>query len=162
MVPLALGILLASSGLMPVGQEPDGAQFPLIIVKAELPLYPGLAERLRIDGTVVVEAEIRDGLVVGTRVLSGEDIRFLAASAVENLKTWRFDSGSQQLLTITYNYLLSEDLVQFPENPHVELDLKNWVVTVTAQRWWGLCTGTREECRRAFEEAVESMHAEPN
>ena len=59
------------------------------LVKSQAPVYPVLAKRARIEGTVRLQAIIaKDGSVQKVEVLSGHAV--LAQSAVEAVQQWRY------------------------------------------------------------------------
>lgn len=56
------------------------------------PVYPELAKRMRIGGTVRVEVTIAtDGTVTGAKAISGN--KMLAPAAEEAIKKWKFTPG---------------------------------------------------------------------
>lgn len=57
------------------------------------PAYPELAKRMRISGTVKVQAVVdADGKVTSVKTLSGN--RMLEAAAEEAVKRWKFETAS--------------------------------------------------------------------
>jgi protein TonB len=60
-----------------------------ILYRPSEPIYPRLAEQMKIGGSVTLQANIdKDGNVVSTQVLSGPEI--LATAAREAVRQWRF------------------------------------------------------------------------
>ena len=56
------------------------------------PAYPALAAKMRVEGTVKIEAVINDeGTVEDAKVISGHAL--LAPAAVEAVKKWRYEPG---------------------------------------------------------------------
>jgi TonB family protein len=56
------------------------------------PAYPALAAKMKIEGTVKIEAVINDeGAVEDAKVISGHAL--LAPAAVEAVKKWRYEPG---------------------------------------------------------------------
>ncbi len=65
-----------------------GVQQGLLIKKVQ-PTYPPLARQARIQGTVVLQAEIsKDGTIQNLRLISGHPM--LTQSAIEAVKQWRY------------------------------------------------------------------------
>ncbi len=59
------------------------------------PVYPDLAKRMRIQGTVKVEAVVRpNGSVKSTRVLGGSPVLVEAAS--DAVKKWKFEPAQSE------------------------------------------------------------------
>ena len=66
----------------------QGVSQGLLIHRVQ-PMYPPLARQARIQGTVVLQAEIsKDGSIENLRLISGHPM--LAPSAIEALKQWRY------------------------------------------------------------------------
>jgi TonB family protein len=56
------------------------------------PAYPKLAERMKITGSVKVEATVdAQGNVIGAKAISGNSI--LMPAAEDSVRRWQFDSG---------------------------------------------------------------------
>ncbi len=81
-------------------------QGPGIIKKVE-PIYPPIARTSRIEGTVVVDAIIRqDGTVSDVSVLKSSN-RLFDQACIDAVKQWRFTPGNQDvILTVTVNFTL--------------------------------------------------------
>lgn len=61
-------------------------------VKTPAPVYPAIASKMRIEGTVKLEATIEsDGSVSDVKVVSGHQL--LAPAAVDAVKKWKYESG---------------------------------------------------------------------
>lgn len=73
-------------------------------VSAELPKYPPLAWNLGLAGVVRVEVTVSKGMVVCTRLLSGD--RLLAAGAEGDIKSWRFPETTNAVFSTTFTYEL--------------------------------------------------------
>ena len=59
------------------------------------PAYPDLARRMRIQGTVKVEAVVRpNGTVKSTRILGGSPVLVQAAS--DAVMNWKFQAGQSE------------------------------------------------------------------
>jgi protein TonB len=60
-----------------------------------MPVYPELARRLNVNGTVKLDALIApDGKVASTEVVGGNPI--LIQAAVDAVRKWRFEPSAQQ------------------------------------------------------------------
>jgi periplasmic protein TonB len=71
--------------------EPEqvSADSPEVLSRPSEPVYPRLAEQMKIEGTVTLQVDIdKNGNIVGIQVLSGPAI--LAAAAREAVRQWRF------------------------------------------------------------------------
>jgi periplasmic protein TonB len=69
--------------------EPVSADSPEVLYHPSDPVYPRLAEQMKIQGSVTLQVNIdKNGNIVGTQVLSGPPI--LAAAAQEAVRQWRF------------------------------------------------------------------------
>ena len=81
-------------------------QGPGLIRKVE-PRYPPIARAARVEGTVVVDAIIRqDGTVSDGKVLKSSNPMF-EPECIQAVKQWRFTPGSQDvILTVTVNFTL--------------------------------------------------------
>lgn len=63
------------------------------IVSQVIPIYPELASKMRMTGTVKVEVIVApNGRVKGTQVIGGSPV--LAKAAVESIEKWRWVSSS--------------------------------------------------------------------
>ena len=81
-------------------------QGPGLIKKVE-PRYPPIAQSVRLEGNVVVDAVIRrDGTVSDVTVLRSSNKLFEQA-CIDAVRQWRFTPGSQDVvLTVTVNFTL--------------------------------------------------------
>jgi protein TonB len=95
---------VAPQDMGPVRVSPG--QGPGLIKKVE-PVYPPIARTARMQGTVVVDAVIRqDGTVSDVKVLKSSNPLFEQA-CVDAVRQWRFTPGSQDvILTVTVNFTL--------------------------------------------------------
>lgn len=96
---LALGLALA----MPARAVDARA------VKSRVPpVYPEIAKRMRINGSVTVEAKVdADGKVNDVKTISGN--RVLSTAAEEAVRHWRFEPGSgQSTVEVSINFTLAE------------------------------------------------------
>jgi hypothetical protein len=79
-------------------------RFPIHVESLD---YPPLAIRAHIQGTVVFGARIAaDGTVSIPLIKSGHPL--FVHVAEENLKTWKFQSGEDQAMEITYQFKLRD------------------------------------------------------
>jgi TonB family protein len=61
-------------------------------VKTVAPVYPAIAAKMRVEGTVKLDATIDpDGSVSDVKVVSGHQL--LVQAAVEAVKKWKYESG---------------------------------------------------------------------
>jgi outer membrane biosynthesis protein TonB len=103
----------------------------LIVVHADMPLYPWLAIAARQSGTVRVRVSIKEGVVVNaTAEASAPPV--LVHAAKENALTWRFAHDATSTLTVTYIYELAKDESGVLQNPHIEMQLPT-LVKITAR-----------------------------
>jgi TonB family protein len=77
----------------------------LIVVHADVPLYPPLAMAARLGGTVRVRVSIKGGSVLSADTESTAAPVLLNA-AKENARTWRFTPDVNGTLEVTYLYEL--------------------------------------------------------
>lgn len=74
--------------------------------KTAPPTYPALAAKMKVEGTVKVEAVINDeGAVEDAKVISGHAL--LASAAVEAVKKWKYEpGGGKTVQTINVDFVL--------------------------------------------------------
>jgi TonB family protein len=101
------------------------------LLHADLPTYPYGARLAGLEGEVEVEVTLKDGKVVGTRVIAAGD-RALAAAAVENIQTWRFSPDISETFTTRFVYVLDRRFGQL-SSQKIELDIPT-LVRITAPR----------------------------
>jgi TonB family protein len=74
-------------------------------VKTVPPVYPALAVKMRVEGTVKLEATIDpDGSVSDVKIVSGHQL--LVQAAVDAVKKWKYESGdgkSVQSVSLEFN-----------------------------------------------------------
>src|ERR1700720_502345 len=64
-------------------------------VKTVPPVYPAIAAKMKVEGTVKLDATIDpDGSVSEVKVVSGHQL--LVQSAVEAVKKWKYESGDRK------------------------------------------------------------------
>jgi TonB family protein len=74
-------------------------------VKTVPPVYPAIALKMRVEGTVKLDATVDpDGSVSDVKVVSGHQL--LAPAAVEAVKKWKYESGdgkASQAVSVEFN-----------------------------------------------------------
>jgi len=83
----------AAAAAAPAGKAADHAQVlagsPEVLYRPSEPVYPRLAEQMKVEGVVTLHVNIdKDGNVVEAQVLSGPEV--LASAAQEAIRRWRF------------------------------------------------------------------------
>jgi TonB family protein len=122
------------SASTPVGQgryRSPPPQRATDLLHADLPTYPYGARLAGLEGEVEVEVTLKDGKVVGTRVIAAGD-RALAAAAVENIQTWRFSPDITETFTTRFVYVLDRRFGQL-SSQKIELEIPT-LVKITAPR----------------------------
>jgi TonB family protein len=74
-------------------------------VKTVPPVYPAIAAKMKVEGTVKLDATIDpDGSVTDVRVVSGHQL--LVQAAIDAVKKWKYESGdgkSTQSISVEFN-----------------------------------------------------------
>ena len=74
-------------------------------VKTVPPVYPTIAAKMKVEGTVKLDATIDpDGSVTDVRVVSGHQL--LVQAAIDAVKKWKYESGdgkSIQSISVEFN-----------------------------------------------------------
>jgi len=74
-------------------------------VKTVPPVYPAIAAKMKVEGTVKLDATIDpDGSVSDVKVVSGHQL--LVPAAIEAVKKWKYESGdgkSTQSVSVEFN-----------------------------------------------------------
>ena len=98
--PLSTLLLLTASVLASSQAQP-------VLTAASLPFYPPVARLSRVEGKVVVSMTITpDGRVEDVEAVSGP--RILSDSAVENVKSWKFQApGTAMRREVTFVYRIA-------------------------------------------------------
>ena len=79
----------AATAVNPAEHEQVSADSPEVLDHPSEPVYPRLAEQMKIEGSVTLHVNIdKNGNIVDTQVLSGPEI--LATAAREAVRQWRF------------------------------------------------------------------------
>lgn len=76
----------------------------LRMVSAAVPFYPQDAEAAGIEGTIVIEVQVLDGVVVDADANDGPLI--LRQAALANVQTWHFDAALTTKFHTTFTYKL--------------------------------------------------------
>lgn len=142
---LAASAVSQSTGDAPTGQKTHDPKataietdFYPLLVRSELPLYPGPARYMHISGSVVIEVTVEKGSVTNAQVKSS-DSKILSDWAVANVKTWQFLQYEHAAFPITYVYRL--DRKSHPddrENLKVEFEFPH-IVRISASPLHGSC-----------------------
>jgi TonB family protein len=100
---MAVGLLACASFsiLAPsaLGQEDGGRK-----VRTKVnPVYPELARKMNVAGTVKVEITIgSNGIVKNTKVVGGHPL--LVNAALDAVKRWKFEPGDESSQIIAFNF----------------------------------------------------------
>ena len=129
---LCLSILLASEAQAPTVIEESKLGFPSI-AHADVPLYPPLARVANVEGAVKVKVTTDGHRIIKTEVEDGANA-LLARAAQENLRSWEFAVHEPASFTVTYRYIIVDDIDARQENPTVVLKLPT-EVEVRVLRW---------------------------
>ncbi len=123
-----IAIALAAMALI----RPTSSQEPAIpiLVSASVPTYPPIWRAAHIQGDVVAFVTIKNGVVAGIKIISGDN--HLEVPTIANLKTWQFEEGVNAAITITYTYEISGEPTEARTNPKVEI-LPDLDVKITAR-----------------------------
>jgi TonB family protein len=92
-----LGLAKASSGVPPVPTYP--AESARQLVRTLQPDYPALAERMKLTGTVQVQAQVKpDGTVKEVIILGGHPL--LAAAVVTAVMQWKYQPAPKETIEV--------------------------------------------------------------
>jgi hypothetical protein len=152
----ALAVLLFAASASAFGQSTadtrasEATRYPQLI-RAELPLYPPIAQAAHISGKVEIQVTVEKGAVVDAQAKSVDvqisdpehravyDDRakakvspYLSNPSLANVKTWQFKPGERTTFLVEYVYRIEGEATVLPENPKIELDLPH-LVTITAR-----------------------------
>lgn len=96
----AIGVLLFGSLVSVAG---SGAQENRKLLKKVEPVYPELARRMNMTGTVKVEINIAaDGSVSDIKTLGGNPV--LAAAVEDAVKQWKYASGPAETKKLEFKF----------------------------------------------------------
>jgi TonB family protein len=92
LLALSLGVIVFSPSVSLAQEQPEGKRR---IVNRVVPEYPALASKMRIRGTVKVEAVVApNGKVKFTQVLGGNPL--LAKAAVDAIERWKWGPAPEE------------------------------------------------------------------
>jgi len=94
---LAIAFVIAAISLSQLQAQSSPASSPpeRKVTLRVTPEYPDLAKRMRIQGTVKIEAVVRpNGTVKSTRILGGSPVLVQAAS--DAVKNWKFQAAQSE------------------------------------------------------------------
>ncbi len=67
------------------------------------PVYPELAKKMNVAGTVKIEVTVgANGLVKNTRVVGGHPL--LVNAALDAIKRWKFEPGDETTQIVAFNF----------------------------------------------------------
>src|SRR4051794_9561023 len=100
---IALGLLAVVTGLAmgaPAWADDDAGRK----VKSKVsPIYPELARRMNLTGTVKVQVLIgANGTVKSTKVIGGHPL--LVEPAIDAVKKWRYEAGEESTQTVEFHF----------------------------------------------------------
>jgi len=101
-----------------------------VLTSAGLPTYPAIWRAAHLTGEVIARVAIKDGVVNGVEIKSGEN--HLQVPTIANIKTWRFEEGVNSTITVTFTYVISGDPTDDRTNPTIEV-LPSLDVRITAR-----------------------------
>ena len=100
-------VVLAMGGMSIRAQQPQGEEIARRVKTKVAPIYPELARKMNISGTVKVEVVVApNGAVKEARVVGGHPV--LASSALDAVKKWRFEAAPVE----------STGVIDFKFEPH--------------------------------------------
>lgn len=123
---ILLVILVLIIGLVHV----QGQDFSAIVLHAEIPQYPRIAILAHISGSLHLHVGVENGSVVKVESDSPKQLTMLIIAAEENVKTWKFSSGTSGSFDVTYIFELSKNEANVLTNPEIELQLPTLVKIV--------------------------------
>jgi hypothetical protein len=147
---ILVGLILlpwAAGGQQRSAEKVVAQHYPPLI-RAEVPLYPPIAQAAHVTGTIEIKVVVEKGAVTDAQVksvvisshngppLNEEGMKkvggLLSYPALANLKTWKFQSEDRATFVVTYAFQIEGQETPLPESPNVELDLPLFV-KVTAR-----------------------------
>ena len=137
--PVTASLVDAGSGVINAAERVSHSlQRMDAVVRPVEPIYPPLAQQMKMQGSVVLQAQIgQDGSVQSLQVVSGPDI--LASAALEAVRQWRFkpaDEAGQAVpaeTRITVNFIISTDT----GDPRVWVDFRKGLYYCSSDRHYG-------------------------
>ncbi len=127
MAARGLLVMLLFLVVSPQTQPPMQSRFPIHV---ESLAYPPIGIQSRTESDVVLIAEVspEGGVICCPTFMSGKLI--LAQAAIDNLRTWRFQTGTKSYVTVTYHFKLEGDPVSRSEPGICKFDLPDSVSIV--------------------------------
>lgn len=144
-----LACFTSSSGLA----ESLVSQHTELVLHAEVPNYPALAITAHISGGVRLHVTVDGGVVVEAKSDAPASLLMLVNAATASVKTWRFVPVAHGFFDVTFTFEISEHEAALPSNPHIEMQLPDWV-KITA-------TPVRPSCSDCSPDAEAAPEAQP-
>ena len=84
--------------------ESVSAQAERRVIAKPVPIYPEVAKRIALKGTVKIEATVgENGEIKHTKVIGGHPV--LVDAALETLKRWKYEPGKDEtIVTIQFEF----------------------------------------------------------
>jgi TonB family protein len=104
---LAIIVMMAGTGTLCVRAQDPGSEISRRVKTKVQPVYPELARKMNISGTVKVQVVVApNGSVKDAKVVGGHPV--LASAAMDAVKKWRFEPATME----------SSGVVDFKFEPH--------------------------------------------
>ena len=104
---LAIIVMMAGAGTLCVRAQDPGGEISRRVKTKVQPVYPELARKMNISGTVKVQVVVApNGSVKDAKVVGGHPV--LANAAMDAVKKWRFEPATME----------SSGVVDFKFEPH--------------------------------------------
>jgi TonB family protein len=101
---LVLVALALCTAFVPSALAQDGGRKVRVKVT---PVYPDLARKMNISGTVKIEVTIApNGTVKATKVVGGHPL--LVNAALDAIKKWKFEPGDETTQVVAFNFNSNE------------------------------------------------------
>ena len=114
-------------------RERPGSAVP-ILISSQVPQYPESARKVGMEGVVVAEVEVKNGLVAKRAVKSGD--RLLAEAVLETIATWRFGEGESGSFSSVFVFELHSDRSGSDKNPQLDLRLPTFARISAPRHGW--------------------------
>jgi len=104
-----------------------------ILRRADLPMYPPIAKAAHVTGEIVIRVTVQSGKVIKTEIVHARvknrsqelmpesGAKWLTLPALENVKSWRFDTDVNSVIVVNYTYEIAGTATDNPTNPRVEI-----------------------------------------
>jgi hypothetical protein len=96
-----------------------------IIIASELPRYPPAAQKVGIEGEIVLDVRIENGRAVEIIPVSGD--RILIVAAEENIKSWRLDPSVDTTFRSTFIFELELRRTGVGQSSRIQMELPQLV-----------------------------------